>query len=103
MSIGSIFHAITAKVHEILVSLFGQPALDKVDADVKKVLSDDFRPIFIEVIGALEAAPMQGADKRKEAFGKITDELKVQGKALPNQLINLGIELVVGLLKAKTV
>ena len=102
MSIGSIFHAVTSKVHEILVSLFGQPALDKVDTDVKKLLSDDFRPIFLEAIQAVAAYPGSGPDKRGLAFSKIADELKAQGKALPEQLINLGIELVLGLVKAKT-
>lgn len=103
MSIASIFHAVTHSVHEFLVRIFGQSALDKVDADVKQVLSDDFLPIFKEAIEEAGKLPGEGADKRTAAFQKIVAELAAAGKSLPMQVVNLGIELVYGLLKAKSV
>lgn len=101
MSIVTIFHSFTNSVHEFLVRIFGQPALDKVDADVKQVLSDDFLPIFKEAIEEAQKLPGEGADKRAAAFSKIVAELTAAGKSLPAQVINLGIELVLGLVNAK--
>lgn len=102
MSFSSIFHAVTHGVHEFLVRIFGQPALDKVDADVKQILSDEFLPIFKEAITEAGKLPGEGADKRAAAFNQIVSELKLAGKSLPAQVINLGVELVLGLLKAKS-
>ena len=71
MSVASIFHAITQKAHDFLVSIFGQSALDKVDAEVKQVLSDDFLPIFKE---AIEAASRFTRRRRRQALGRIQSD-----------------------------
>lgn len=101
MSIESIWHAITHGVHEVLVKIFGQAAMDKVDADVKKVLSDGIRPIFIDAIEAVSSLSAPGTEKRVKAFEKITTDLVAAGHNLETSVINMGIELVVNLLKAK--
>ena len=101
MSIGSFFHSIGHGIHVALVAIFGQNALDKVEADIKKVLSDDIRPIFIDAITLVSSLQIPGVDKRKQAFATIVADLAKAGKSLETSVINLGIELVVGLLKAK--
>lgn len=101
MSFGSIFHAITHGVHVVLVKIFGQAAMDKVDADVKKVLSDEFRPIFLDAINAVSSLSAPGTEKRAQAFAKIVTDLATAEKSLETNVINHGIELIVSLLKAK--
>lgn len=102
MSVVSVFHAVTQKIHDILVGLFGQKALDTVDSQVKQILSADFLPIFKEAIEAAGNLPGEDSAKRTAAFSQIASELTAQGKSLPTQLINFGIELVYGLVKAKS-
>lgn len=101
MSIGSFFHAIGHGIHAALVAIFGQSAIDKVEADLKKVLSDEFRPIFLDAVTAVQSLSVPGAEKRIAAFAKIAADLATAGKSLESHVINMGIELTVGLLKAK--
>jgi hypothetical protein len=113
MSIFSKFEAIAEGIahsaHGLLVQLFGQPALDAVEADLKTIFSEDVLTIFQDAITAAESlkqpeggVPASNADKRSAAFLQIAQDLKTKGIALAEHTINLGIELVVGLVKAKT-
>ena len=56
----------------------------------------------VDAINAAETLQASGADKRQAAFNQISSDLKGKGIGLEQSAINLGIELVVGLLKAKT-
>ncbi len=105
-SVGNFFKHLGEKIHSALVAMFGQDALDKVETELKTVLSDSVRVIFVDAIQAAESltaggAPASGSQKRDAAFQKITSDLKGQGIVLEQNIVNLGIELVVGLLKAK--
>lgn len=103
MSFKTFFEHLGSAIHSALVALFGQSALDKVDADIKVILADDVRAIFVDAITAANTLAVgTGADKRAQAFAQIVTDLKAQGIALADHSVNLGIELVVGLLKAKT-
>lgn len=101
MSVKGFFQSIGHAIHAALVAIFGQPAIDKVEADIQKLLGDDFRPIFIDAINWASTLTGTGTEKRAQAFDKIVADLKAVGKTLPTAVINLGIELVVNLLKAK--
>lgn len=102
-SVGNFFKHLGTEIHDALVSLFGQTALDKVEAEIKTILTDDVRAIFVDAINAANTLTTgTGADKRNAAFAQIETDLKGKGIALGTSTINLGIELVVGLLKAKT-
>jgi hypothetical protein len=97
----SFFKGLGSKIHNVLVSIFGQAAIDKTEADIKKVLSDDFRQIFLDGIAYAATLQVPGTEKKAAAFDKITSDLANQGKALPTQLTNFGIELVLSLFKAR--
>lgn len=104
--VGHFFKALGGKVHDLLVKIFGQPALDNVENQVKQILTQDTLVIFQDAIAAVETLtvggqPASGDQKRAAAFEKIAADLKAQGKSLGTSVINLGIELVLGLLKAK--
>lgn len=101
-SVGSFFKHLGAKIHDGLVKLFGQSALDNVEAQIKTILTDDVQVIFVDAINAAQSLNVSGADKRTAAFNQITTDLKGQGVSLESSAINLGIELIVGLLKSKT-
>lgn len=101
MSIGGFFRAIGHGIHAALVAIFGQSAIDKVEADLKKIVSDEFRPIFVDAVTAVESLSGTGAEKRAKAFAQIVADLAKAGKSLESHVVNLGIELTVGLLKAK--
>lgn len=102
MSLGSFFHHLGSAIHSALVHIFGQSALDKVEADMKTIFRDDVRVIFMDAIVAAESLALGGADKRAVAFAQIVKDLATQGVDLSTHAINMGIELVVGLLRAKT-
>jgi len=102
-SIKTFFQHLGSEIHSALVALFGQPALDAVEQKFKIILTDDVRAIFIDAINAADDLTVgTGADKRAAAFTQIEADLKTKGVALGTSGINLGIELIVGLLKAKT-
>jgi hypothetical protein len=101
-SIGHFFKSLGDKIHSALLSIFGQSALDSVEAQIKTILTDDVRVIFVDAINAAQSLNADGADKRQAAFNQITKDLAGQGKSLQASAINLGIELIVNLLKAKT-
>lgn len=105
--VGHFFKALGGKVHDLLVKIFGQPALDNVENQVKQILQADVLVIFQDAISTVETLtvggqPASGDQKRAAAFQKIVSDLEAQGKNLATNVINLGIELVLGLLRAKT-
>lgn len=101
--IGNFFKHLGTEIHDALVALFGQSALDKEEAVIKTILTEDVRVIFIDAVNAADTLVVgSGADKRAAAFAQIVKDLEAKGIALGTSAINLGIELVVGLLKAKT-
>lgn len=100
--IESFFGNLEHKVQADLVALFGKTAVDSTEAEVKTILSAAFLQIFNDGVSyASTLANASGADKKAAAFNKITTDLATQGKTLPDQLINFGIELVLSLFKAK--
>jgi hypothetical protein len=106
MSVTSFFKSLGEKIEAALVQVFGQPALDSVEAQVKTILSDDVRVIFVDAITAAETLQIGGAaasstQKRDAAFTQIETDLASKGLSLAESVVNLGIELVVGLLKSK--
>jgi len=81
-SVGNFFKHLGTKIHDGLVKIFGQPALDNVEAQIKTILTDDVRVIFVDAIQAastlqLGGAPASNADKRNAAFNQITTDLKL--------------------------
>ncbi len=58
--------------------------------------------IFVDAITAAQSLTTgTGQDKRDAAFAQIDKDLKAKGVGLGTSAINMGIELVVNLLKAK--
>jgi hypothetical protein len=102
MNILSFFKALGEKIHSALLAVFGQSALDSVEAQIKVILEDDVRVIFIDAITAAQALTTgTGQDKRNAAFNQISTDVQAKGISLGTSAINMGIELVVNLLKAK--
>jgi hypothetical protein len=97
----NFFEHLDTAIHAGLAKVFGQPALDTFTATIKAILTDDTRVIFEDAINAAEAVGGSGPSKRAAAFAKIETDLVAQGIALSHAAINLGIEMVVNLLKAK--
>lgn len=101
-SVGNFFKHLGTSIHDALVKIFGQNALDNVEAQIKTILTDDVRVIFVDAITAAQSLAVgSGADKRNAAFNQITNDLQAKGVSLGTAAVNLGIELVVNLLKAK--
>ena len=105
--VGNFFKHLGQKIHDGLVAIFGQDALDNVEAQIKTILTDDARVVFVDAIQLAStlkvgAADASGAEKRSAAFSQIKSDLEKNGVSLADSAINLGIELVLGLLKAKT-
>lgn len=100
--IGHFFKTLGEKIHAGLVKIFGQSALDSFEAKVKTILSEDMVVIFKDAIVAANSLTVgTGNDKRAAAFAQIVKDLEGQGKTLATSTINLGIEMVIGLLKAQ--
>lgn len=104
--LATFFHSLSAKLHSSLVAIFGQSAIDNLEAQIKTILSDDARVIFIDAINVAQSlqvggTPATGTQKRDAAFAQISTDLQAKGISLATNAVNLGIELVVGLLKAK--
>jgi Bacteriophage holin of superfamily 6 (Holin_LLH) len=105
--VGQFFKSLGGKVHAALVKIFGQQALDQVESQIKTIFEDDVLAIFTDAIAAAETLQVGGAaassaDKRAAAFAQIVSDLKSKGISLAESVVNLGIELVVNLLKSKT-
>ncbi len=101
-SIGNFFKHLGQKIHDGLLAVFGKDALDRVEAQIETILTDDARVIFVDAIQAAQTLSVgSGADKRNAAFNQITKDLEGKGISLGTSAVNLGIELVVNLLKAK--
>lgn len=105
----AIAEGIEHSAHGLLVKIFGQSALDAVENDLKTIFQEDVLVIFQDAIVAAESLqqPEGGVaatstEKRNAAFVKIVEDLKAKGISLAQHTINLGIELVVGLVKSKT-
>lgn len=101
MNVKGFFQHLPGEIWHAIVSIFTQPAIQKVEADIEKLLGDELRPVFVDAINWAGTLTGTGSEKRAEAFGKIVSDLAAAGKTLPTAVINLGIELVVNLLKAK--
>lgn len=91
----------------ILVNIFGQSALTHFEDSIKVIFQEDVIVIFQDAITAAESlqdagGPASGALKQSAAFAQIVKDLEAKGISLTHNVINLGIELVVGLLRAKT-
>ena len=102
-SVVSFFKALGTKVHAELVAVFGQSAIDAVEAQIKTILTGDMQVLFTDAVTAASSlANATGTQKHDAAFAQISTDLKSQGKTLETSVINMGIELVVNLLKAKS-
>ena len=103
-------HMIEGVAHSaqsILVKIFGQDAVTKMEEDVSAIFKQDVLQIFTDGITAVESlqvdnVPATGDQKRAAAFQHILADLKTSGVNLADHTINLGIELVVSLLKSKS-
>lgn len=105
-NVGQFFKSLGGKIHAALVAVFGQSALDQVEAQIKQILADDVRVIFLDAITAAKTllvggSPASNQEKRDAAYGQIVSDLKGKGISLEESAINLGIELCYNLLKAK--
>ena len=105
----AIAEGIEHSAHGLLVKIFGQSALDAVENDLKTIFQEDVLAVFQDAIVAAESLQQpeggvaaSSAEKRSAAFVKIAEDLKAKGISLAQHTINLGIELVVGLVKSKT-
>jgi hypothetical protein len=113
MSLGSFFSRTIEVIegaghsaHTFLVKVFGADAVQKAENDISALMHDDVLKIFTDAISAVETlqvdgAPAGGDQKRAAAFDNIVKDLAADGKQFATHTINLGIELVVGLLRAK--
>jgi hypothetical protein len=107
MSLKNFFESLDVKVQTLLVKVFGQSAVDNLEAEIKSIFEADVQVIFVDAINLAEAltvggSPASGAQKQAAAFSQIVSDLKTKGISLAENVVNLGIELVVGLLKAKS-
>ena len=97
------FKSLGEDFQSVLVKLFGSPAVNALEAQIKQIFSADVVVIIKDGVAFAETlAPGSSSEqKRMAAFTQITSDLKSKGLSLAEQTINLGIELVVGLAKAK--
>lgn len=95
------FQHLEAVVYAALVKVFGSDALTAAENDVKTILRADTYQFFVDAVNLAETLP-QGTDKRAAAYAQITADLAKEGIQMEKSLVNLGIELVVDLLKRKT-
>jgi hypothetical protein len=91
----------------IFVKTFGQAAVDQFETTIKGLWEQDVMTIFTDAITLAETlqvggAPATSEQKQAAAFTQIEKDLLAAGKSLATNVINLGIELVVGLLHSKT-
>ena len=106
MSLKNFFESLDEKAQALLVKVFGKTAIDNLETQIKSIFEADVQVIFVDAINAAEALvingdPASSAAKRAAAFSQIATDLKTKGISLAENVINLGIELVVGLLKAQ--
>lgn len=92
---------------EILTKIFGANALAAFESNIETIFRSDVIVIFEDAITAadslmIEGQPATGAQKRAAAFEQLGKDLASKGIQLAESAINLGIEMVVGLVKAKT-
>lgn len=92
-----------AAAQKFLVGLFGQNAVDNFEQRVKLVFQQDVLKIITDAVQAAASNSQltTGAQKRDAAFSAIKSDLSAIGKTLQDNMVNFGIEYVVGLLKAK--
>lgn len=91
----------------LLVKIFGQSAVSAVESDLATIFKEDVITIFSDAITLAESLQVDGQaasgdQKRSAAFSQIVKDLAAKGINLADNVINLGIELVVGLIKSKT-
>lgn len=101
MGIGSFFKHLGEEIYKGLLFIFGQQAVEDVEAKLKSILKGDVLTIFQDGLAFAASLAVSDVDKRNAAFAKIKTDLEAAGKGLPDQLINLGIELVLSLVKSK--
>jgi hypothetical protein len=92
--------------HTFLVKVFGADAVQAAENDISALMHEDVLKIFQDAITAAETLQVDGTaaagdQKRSAAFDQIVKDLAADGKQFATHTINLGIELVVGLLRAK--
>ena len=98
---------------EVLTKIFGADAVAKFESDIEAIFRADVLAIFEDAVTAAESlvipgaegapgTPATGEQKRAAAFSQLVKDLESKGVSLGESVINLGIELVVGLLKSKT-
>lgn len=102
----AMVEGVAHSAHNLLVRIFGGDAVANVEHTLASILKDDVLKIFSDAITAaetlkVEGAPATGDQKRQAAFSTIATDLKASGQSLGTSAINLGIELVVGLIKSK--
>lgn len=105
MSFFSWLKAEEQRVQSFLSKVFGSQAVSKFEAQAEAVFQADVLKIFTDAVTAvsgltISGQPATGAQKRDAAFSAITADLKAIGKTLENNVINFGIEYVVGLMKS---
>ena len=100
----AFFKSLGEDVQSALVKIFGSPAIAALESQIKAIFSADLLVIFTDGVNFAETLGpgLSNEQKRAAAFGQITTDLKTKGISLAESTINLGIELVVGLVKAKS-
>lgn len=99
----SIAKDVQHSASQILVKVFGQAAVDNFESEVKTFFDEDVLTIFSDAIAAAQALnPTDSAAARAAAFKQIGEDLATKGVNLAEGVINFGIDMVVGLLKANT-
>jgi hypothetical protein len=98
---------IGADIQGGFVKIFGQAAVSQFETTIKDLAQDDVVTIFSDAVNLAESLQINGTpatseQKRTAAFEQIVKDLATAGKSLATNVVNLGIELVVGLLKSKT-
>jgi hypothetical protein len=117
MSFFSRAEQISAEVKEsateLLTKIFGADAVSGFETEIETIFRSDVIVLFEDAVTAADSliipgtdgeagTPATGTQKRDAAFAQLAKDLESKGISLGESVVNLGIELVVGLLKAKT-
>jgi hypothetical protein len=103
MSVLTWLKSLEGKIHDLVVSLFGPEAPQKLEDLAKTIFRQDVLPIFEAGVKEAAQQPLSGAEKLAYAGKVIAPQLEALGISLAKSGLNWGIETVLQLAQAKGV
>ena len=98
--IGHLFHAVSVKVSDIFVKIFGKDAAQAFGASALHLLQTAEGVIVSDIVTAVASLNLAtGEDARTEALKRIWADSKIQGSGISKTLVNMLVELAVATLK----